>query len=193
MPYEPTTARLRLRPISQSDAGPTAALMTLGVSRWTATWPTQVSAQDVLQRITDLHVRTARGIYFARAIERLSDGVLMGWTSARKQSPDARVGAIGYWIGEAFHGQGYMTEAVRAFVPLVWENLSVDVIEAGTLPENTASISILKRLGMRYVGDREELAPVRNRIERCVWYALDRSHPDGTVVDSTKGRGISDS
>ncbi len=149
--------------------------MTPGVSRWTATWPSQVSNEQALRRIADVHDRTARGICFAQAIERLSDGVLMGWINARKPSPDARVGAIGYWMGEAFHGRGYMTEAVRAFLPLVWDKLSVDMIEAGALPNNTASIAILKRLGMRYVGDREELSPVRNRIERCVWYALDRS------------------
>lgn len=167
-------ARLRLRPISQSDAGPTAALVTFGVSRWTATWPIQVSDEEVLRRIANLDERTTQGVCFARAIERRSDRTLMGWISAGKQSPDARVGTISYWIGEAFHGQGYMTEAVRVFVPLVWAALDIDVIEAGAQPENKASISILKRVGMRYLGDREEFAPVRNRVERCAWYALDR-------------------
>ena len=184
MPHETTPARLRLRPILLSDASATSALMTPGISRWTATWPSQVSNEEALQRIADVHDRTAQGICFAQAIERLSDGVLMGWINARKESPDARTGVIGYWMGEPFHGRGYMTEVVRAFVPLVWDNLRVDVIEAGALPDNTASIAILKRLGMRYVGDREELAPVRNRIERCVWCALDRPDRDRNCLPS---------
>jgi RimJ/RimL family protein N-acetyltransferase len=176
------TLRLRLRPISNEDAGPTAALITYGVSRWTATWPTQVSTQEVLQRIADVHDGEVRGTTFARAIERLSDGALMGWINARKQSAEGRVATVGYWIGEQFHGQGYMTEAATAFVPLAWSALDVDVIEAGAQPENAASISILKRLGMHHVGDREELAPVRNRVERCAWYALDRSNHQNTEL-----------
>ena len=174
MPYTTITERLGFRPILQSDAAATAALMTAGLSRWLATWPSQVSNQEVSQRIADLHDRTAEGTCFARAIEGLDDGTLMGWVSARKETKDSRLGVIGFWIGEPFHGRGYMTEAVRAFVPLVWDNLGVDVIEAGALPENAASISILKRIGMHYIGDRLELAPARNRIERCVWYALER-------------------
>lgn len=170
----PNAPRIRLRPLSAADAAPTAPLITPGVSRWTATWPPQVSPPEVADRIARTRQNEAKGLCVARVIERAADGSLMGWITAIKPTPEGRVGTLGYWIGEIFHGQGYMTEACRAFVALAWDGLGIDVLEAGAQPANTASIAILKRLGMRYIGDRDDLASVRGRVERCAWYALAR-------------------
>lgn len=168
------TPRLQLRPLASSDAAATSALITPDVSRWTASWPAEISVEEAQIRIAEGQARAAEGLLFARAIVRISDGALMGWISVGKPTVAARLGTMGYWIGEAYQARGYMTEAVRAFMPRVWTALDVDVIEAGAQPGNAASLSILQGLGMRRLGDREDLAPVRNRMEICAWYALDR-------------------
>lgn len=166
--------RVRLRLLAAADAAPTAALISPGISRWTATWPEQVSAGEVAQRIDRTLENEAAGLCLARVIERAEDGALMGWVTAFRSAPGARVAALGYWIGEAFHGRGTTSAACAAFLPMVWRGLDIDVLEAVAQPANTASIAILRRLGMEYVGDREEFAPVRGRADRCVWYRMAR-------------------
>jgi [ribosomal protein S5]-alanine N-acetyltransferase len=164
--------RIRLRPLEPADAAATAVLITPGVSRWTGSWPESVTAAEVLERIRLTAAAALKGLAFTRVIERANDGALMGWISAKKATAEETVGTLGYWIGECFHGQGYMTEAVRTFLPLAWDALALKVIEAGAQPDNAASIAILKRLGMRPIGERTELAPARGRFEKCVWFAL---------------------
>lgn len=55
--------------------------------------------------------------------------------------------SIGYWLGEAHTGQGYMTEALEGVLPYVFDDLGLSRIEAACLPENGASRRLLERLG----------------------------------------------
>ena len=54
---------------------------------------------------------------------------------------------IGYELAKAYWNQGIMTEALRAVVPLGFEALELHRIQAIVNPENTASITVLKKLG----------------------------------------------
>jgi ribosomal-protein-alanine N-acetyltransferase len=67
-----------------------------------------------------------------------------------------------------------MAEAAAEFVALAWRSLDIDVLEAAAQPQNAASISILTKLGMRYVGDRSEFTPKRGRNETCAYFELRR-------------------
>ena len=53
-------------------------------------------------------------------------------------------------------------------------DLGVRVIEAAVRPDNPASIAVLRRLGMRCVGERSVHASTRGRDERCLAYELAR-------------------
>ena len=175
--------RVRLRPLELSDAAAIALLMTPGVSRWTASWPESVTPEEVSERIRSVSESTQRRLALTQVIERAWDGILMGWISAKKVTSDDTVASFGYWIGEQFHGCGFMTEAARLFVTLAWDELGLEVIEAGAQPGNAASIAILKRLGMQPIGERTELAPSRGRLEKCVWFALRRDVHQGQRLE----------
>jgi ribosomal-protein-alanine N-acetyltransferase len=54
---------------------------------------------------------------------------------------------LGYWIGAQYARQGYMTAAVRAVVPFVFDSLELHRLEAACLPSNTASIRLLEKTG----------------------------------------------
>jgi ribosomal-protein-alanine N-acetyltransferase len=84
---------------------------------------------------------------------------------------------LGYWIGARFSQQGYMSAAVRAVVPFVFDSLELHRLEAACLPSNTASIKLLEKTGFK----REGLARCYLRING-VWqdhllYALLDSDP----------------
>ncbi|ODR94902.1 GCN5 family acetyltransferase [Methyloceanibacter stevinii] len=59
---------------------------------------------------------------------------------------------LGYWVGAAYARQGYITAAVRAVVPFVFDSLELHRLEAACLPTNTASMRLLERVGFKKEG-----------------------------------------
>lgn len=62
---------------------------------------------------------------------------------------------IGYTIDPAHARQGYTFEAVGALIRFLFEH-GIHTIKAGALPQNTASISLLTKLGFAFWGSEED-------------------------------------
>ncbi|OGT97220.1 MAG: GNAT family N-acetyltransferase [Gammaproteobacteria bacterium RIFOXYB2_FULL_38_6] len=86
------------------------------------------------------------------------------WTIARK-SDDRMIGAIGLYINSfhrraeisydlarAFWRQGIMSKAIQKVIDLAFNDMQLNRVEAITMVENEASISILKKHGFQYEG-----------------------------------------
>ena len=58
---------------------------------------------------------------------------------------------IGYHIAKQFTGQGYATEAVKAFLPVMAQKLNLNEIYGICLAENTASVRVLEKCGFTQV------------------------------------------
>ena len=54
---------------------------------------------------------------------------------------------IGYHIGGGYTKQGYATEAVTAFLPVIMYQLSIKEIKGICLADNKASVKVLERCG----------------------------------------------
>ena len=54
---------------------------------------------------------------------------------------------IGYHIAKQFTGQGYATEAVKAFLPAMTKKLNIKEVYGICLAENIASVCVLKKCG----------------------------------------------
>ncbi len=173
------TPRLRLRPITLEDAALMAALITPGVSRWTASLPESLSAEEAADRLRPVLQAMEAGDDVTLAMERLDAPGFMGWIGLRRLKDAVRRANLGYWLGEPFHGQGYTREAARAFLPACWAWLDVDVIEAGAQPANIASLAILRGLGMKPVGERMHYASIRRRDELCLYFEARRQKREG--------------
>lgn len=59
---------------------------------------------------------------------------------------------LGYWVGAPYARQGYMTAAVRAVIPFVFDSLELHRLEAACLLANTASIRLLEKTGFTREG-----------------------------------------
>lgn len=62
---------------------------------------------------------------------------------------------IGYTISPVHARQGYTFEAVGALIRFLFQH-GIHTIKAGVLPQNTASVSLLQKLGFCPVGIEEE-------------------------------------
>lgn len=54
---------------------------------------------------------------------------------------------IGYHISGAYTGQGYATEAVSAFLPVIMKKLGISSIRGVCLVENIASVMVMEHCG----------------------------------------------
>ncbi len=58
---------------------------------------------------------------------------------------------IGYHIAKQYTGNGFATEAVKAFVPVIMDMLQINQIYGIVLEENAASHKVLERNGFKLV------------------------------------------
>lgn len=79
---------------------------------------------------------------------------------------------LGYWIGAPFARQGFMTAAVRAAIPFVFDSLELHRLEAACLPTNTASIKLLEKTGFKHEGLARRYLRINGVWQDHLLYAL---------------------
>ena len=75
----------------------------------------------------------------------LKDGTNIGYVQAVPL--DDGTWEIGYHIGGRYTQQGYATEAVKAFLPVIMPQLGITRIAGICLAENKASVKVMERCG----------------------------------------------
>ena len=103
---------------------------------------------------------------FSCVVERAGEVVAMGFLdvvdgSGQPGHPTGTDGLIGYIVDPRFAGQGIGTATARALLRAAFEGLGLRRVTAGAYADNTASVRILERAGMR----RERLA------RKALWHA----------------------
>jgi RimJ/RimL family protein N-acetyltransferase len=79
---------------------------------------------------------------------------------------------IGYAMGSAYWGKGYMNEALNALVSHAFEAMDLRRLEADVDPRNAASIRTLERLGFQREGYLRERWHVNGEIQDALFYGL---------------------
>ena len=82
---------------------------------------------------------------------------------------------VGYALGRAHWGNGYIREALNALLAYAFEELGMHRIEADVDPRNAASIRTLERLGFVREGYLRERWHVGGEIQDALFYGLLRS------------------
>jgi len=85
----------------------------------------------------------------------LKDGTYIGYVQAVPL--DDGTWEIGYHIGGNYAKQGYATEAVQAFLPVIMPRLGISQIAVICLAENIASVKVMARCG--FIKEFEGIAP----------------------------------
>ena len=77
---------------------------------------------------------------------------------------------IGYHIAKQFTGQGYATEAVKAFLPSMAQKLNIKEVYGICLTENTASVRVLEKCGFVQIFQRMGVYQGKeSEIVKTVW------------------------
>jgi RimJ/RimL family protein N-acetyltransferase len=150
------TARLLLRTLRPDDATPLFALFNnWNVIRFLSAPPWPYSPSDSRLFVNGVVARSPELGEEVLAIT--LDGTFIGAISVRQRQPGPlQRGAgpnIGYWIGEPFWGQGFMSEALAAFVTYIFEATDTDAIYCGAFTENVASLRVQEKVGFVHDGN----------------------------------------
>ena len=102
-----------------------------------------------------------------------SGGALVGCLLL-KPFPERVEIEVGWHLGRFAWGKGYATEAGRAAVRYGFETLGLETIYAVTLPQNTRSMNVCRRVGMRHIGRTDRFYNMRTEL-----FSVRRDDVDG--------------
>lgn len=164
--------RVRLRWMSEADIDTLYTIFSnVEVMRYWATppIPDRNAAALILKEVHDgFHNRTE----LKWGIAQLADDAIIGTVTLYNLSFDNRRAEMGYALGRAHWGNGYMQEALQALLGFAFGELDLHRLEADVDPRNAASIRSLERLGFQREGYLRERWQVNGEIQDALFYGL---------------------
>ena len=174
-PFDPAplrTARLVLRRLTQEDLDALFAIFSnLEVMRYWSTPPftQRAQAEAKVRQFAEDH---ENGTSLNLGIERTSDGALIGNCALFDFHEASRRAQIGYCLGRPYWGAGYMQEALGALLDHAFSFLGLHRLEADIDPRNSASATLLERLGFTREGFLRERWIVGGEVSDTALYGL---------------------
>lgn len=104
-----------------------------------------------------------------------AEGRIVGTCTLARFDADNRRAELGYALGRAYWGKGYMAKALPALLVFAFEQLNLHRVFADTDPRNVPSIRVLERLGFRREGLLREHYLVQGEPQDAIVYGLLRS------------------
>lgn len=169
------TARLTLRPLQREDAAAVYAMHAdpETLRYWsTPPWTESRLADELIER--DI-MAMAEGDYVRLAIQRCSDGRLIGLCTLFAFYLPSRRCEIGYILARDCWGQGYMHEALVALLDYGFAVLDLNRVEADIDPRNAGSCKTVQRLGFVQEGHVRERWIVDGVVSDSAIFGLLRS------------------
>lgn len=121
---------------------------------WEPTWSHDETSRGSYRFRLRRYAEDARDdrAYALFVFREADDALVGGCTISNVRRGVAQTCSLGYWTGEMYAGQGYMTAAVRAVVRYAFEHLELHRVEAACQPDNIASRRVLEKAGFTQEG-----------------------------------------
>ncbi len=187
-PLRIETTRLALRLPEMGDHIAWSALRRRGedyLRPWEPSWSADhFSRRAFRNRVYWAYRAREEGRALALFLFRRGDGALVGAiTLDNIRRGPAQSAQVGYWTGQEFARQGYMTEALAAVVDHAFGALDLSRVEAACLPENTASRGLLERAGFAHEGMARGYLQIDGRWRDHVLYSSLRAERRGRGLE----------
>ena len=146
---------------------------------WEPIWPHDALTRAAFRRRLRRYDEDSRDDtgYAFYVFRRADDALLGGVTLSQVRRGVTQSCSLGYWIGEAYARQGYMTDALAALVEFVFEEMRLHRIEAACVPTNEASKSLLEKSGFTHEGYARQYLCINGAWRDHLLYALLTSDP----------------
>ncbi|MDZ7911817.1 MAG: GNAT family protein [Rhodococcus sp. (in: high G+C Gram-positive bacteria)] len=108
---------------------------------------------------------------FTLAITSKVDGTVIGSVAVWEVSAAHRRAELGFVVNPKFQGQGYASEAGSAVLELAFARLGAQRVQATCRPENSASASVLTKIGMVEEGRMRAHMVIRGTVVDSLLFA----------------------
>lgn len=175
-PYRLTGERAFLRPPERGDYEAWASLRAGSrdfLSPWEPIWPPDALSRAsfrarVARYAEDWRTDQAYNFFIFALDETLVGGI--GLSNIRRGVSETA--SLGYWVGEPYARQRYMTSALPLVVDFAFERLGLHRLEAACLPSNIPSRAVLARTGFQQEGYAREYLRIAGKWQDHLLFAI---------------------
>jgi ribosomal-protein-alanine N-acetyltransferase len=175
-PYRLTGERVSLRPPERGDYEAWASLRAGSrdfLSPWEPSWPPDALSRAsfrarVARYAEDWRTDQAYNFFIFALDETLVGGI--GLSNIRRGVSETA--SLGYWVGERYARQRYMTSALPLVVDFAFERLGLHRLEAACLPSNIPSRAVLARTGFQQEGYAREYLRIAGKWQDHLLFAI---------------------
>lgn len=141
---------------------------------WEPTWSSSELTKISYRRRLKHYARDLReDLGYAFFMFRSEDDALLGGlTLSNVRRGVTQACTLGYWVGEPYASQGFMTAGVNAVIPFVFDSLRLHRLEAACLPNNEASKRLLETAGFTHEGLARSYLKINGIWQDHLLYAL---------------------
>ncbi len=168
LPGKLATKRLVLRAPMRADVPELVRLADNKViAERLANFPSPYTRADATAFIEIFAQRSDQRPYAVTLNDRLIG--VVGFSFVEGEPPE-----LGYWLGEPFWGQGYISEAARALIDAAQATHQYDTIVARALANNEGSLRVLEKLGFTRLKTKSKSTAPRSLGQPMVSFELRR-------------------
>jgi ribosomal-protein-alanine N-acetyltransferase len=184
-PYRLTGDRVFLRAPERGDYEAWASLRAGSrdfLSPWEPSWPPDALSRAsfrarVARYVEDWRTDQAYNFFIFALDETLVGGI--GLSNIRRGVSETA--SLGYWVGEPFARQRYMSSALPLVVDFAFERLGLHRLEAACLPSNIPSRSLLASAGFTQEGYAREFLCIAGKWQDHLLFAILRGDRPAAV------------
>ena len=170
---------LRLVPVATADAAELFALIDANrayLRQWLP-WldfnTEQSDSEEFIARSRSLAEAGTGAVFAIR-----SDDLLVGTIGFNEIDSMHRICEIGYWLGESYQGQGWITRSTTTLINFAFEELAMNKVCIPVATENRASRDVAERMGCIREGTARDAEWLYDRYVDHVLYSLLKSDWD---------------
>lgn len=141
---------------------------------WEPTWPTDALSRDAFYRRLNRYTSDWRDDagYSMFLFDRENAALVGGISLSNVRRGVAQCGTLGYWMGEAYAGQGYMREGLNLLLEFSFGDLGLHRVEAACLPHNEPSRKLLLGCGFSEDGYARKYLKIRGNWQDHLLFSL---------------------
>lgn len=184
-PYRLNGDRVFLRAPERGDYEAWASLRAGSrdfLTPWEPSWPPDALSRSsfrarIARYAEDWRTDQAYNFFIFTRDETMIGGI--GLSNIRRGVSETA--SLGYWVGQPFARQGYMTAVLPLVVDFAFERLGLHRLEAACLPTNIPSRSLLARTGFQQEGYAREYLCIAGKWQDHLLFAILRGDRASTA------------
>lgn len=136
------------------------------------TWPAHSSVEVTKMVLSDWIAEYEKNDFYQWAIELKAIRQPIGTISVVSHNDKAQLAHIGYALGRSWWRQGIMSEALKAVMDYLFDEVGVNRVESRHDPNNPNSGRVMIKCGMKYEGTLRQSDWNNQGICDASWYAM---------------------